>query len=101
MNFEFARYIVLLATGLSSLGHADDKSKTKVAEKSKAPELVSFEGCGKKDKAGKWAELYYNCKGFNGARFSPAPPCKEGFVKVTEAVPVHLVRHLQQCIYEL
>jgi len=63
--------------------------------------LRFFEGCGRKDKAGKWAEFYSNCETEVDGKEIPAPPCRAGWVRVAEAVPQNLVSHLQQCMYEL
>jgi hypothetical protein len=101
MNFKLIRSTIFLLTSISSFVYAHDKPKAKDPEKMKAAKMTHFEGCGKKDKDGKWTELYYNCKRFNGAKFFPEPPCREGFVVVNEALPTDLVSPLHQCIYEL
>lgn len=97
MNLNIQKLLVLI---LSSLGYTGClQSKEKQIEND--PNLVQFEGCGKKDSTGAWVEFYNNCQGFDGATFYKAPPCRKDFVKVKEAVPKHLVSDLEQCIYEL
>lgn len=64
---------------------------------------MQFKGCALKDQKGAIEELkHFNCQDFDGARFSgPAYSCSKPWVKINEAVPVHMVQSLDECIYEL
>lgn len=70
------------------------------SDKNPSP-AVYFEGCGKKDKGGKWIKFYANCETEVNGQEIPAPPCKKGWVTVSEAVPQNLISHLQKCTVEL
>jgi len=88
----------------ASPSQAVEKSQTpqKSGGKSKGKQrLTFFEGCGRKDKDGNWAEFYSNCDTEVDGREVPAPPCKDGWAKVREAVPRNMVSHLEKCLIEL
>lgn len=70
-------------------------------KKSKKVEMVYFDGCGRKDKKGQWAEFYANCETEENGVEIPAPPCKAGWVTVKDVVPENMISHLQQCVVEL
>ena len=86
----------------------NEKYKNLVANLSEAfvtdkERQMQFNGCALKDQKGAIEELkHFNCQDFDGARFSgPAYSCSKPWVKINEAVPVHMVQSLDECIYEL
>lgn len=76
-------------------------TKKGAGKKAKKVEMVYFDGCGRKDKKGQWAEFYANCETEENGVEKPAPPCKAGWVTVRDVVPENMISHLQKCVVEL